>query len=87
MKINSEKTIFMLFNPTEKFDFIPEYEMNGNDIETIEEMKILGLVLQNDLKWNSNTRHITKKAYKRLWIIQRLKTAGASHYDLVDEYI
>ena len=86
MKINSEKTKFILFNPTEKYDFIPEYEMDGNEIETLEEIKILGLVLQNNLKWKSNTKYITKKAFKRLWIIQRLKNAGASLYDLVDVY-
>ena len=50
-------------------------------------MKILGLTLQNDLKWKSNTKNMINKAYKRLWIIKRLKTAGASHDDLTDVYI
>ena len=27
MKINSDKIKFMLLNPTEKYDFIPEYEL------------------------------------------------------------
>ena len=87
MRINCEKTKFMLFNPTEVFDFIPDYEINGKKLETLEEMKILGLTLQNDLKWRSNTKNMIKKAYKRLWMIKRLKTAGASHDDLTDVYI
>ena len=40
-------------------------------------MKILGLTLQNDMKWKSNTKNMTSKANKRLWIIKRLTRAGA----------
>ena len=58
MQINSDKTKFMLFNPTEKYDFIPEFEIDGKLIETEEEMRILGLVSRNDLKWRSNTDSI-----------------------------
>ena len=46
MKINSDRTNFILFNPIEKFDFIPEYEIRGKCIETEEEIKILGLILR-----------------------------------------
>ena len=49
-------------------------------------MKILGLTLQNDMKWKSNTKNMTSKAYKRLWIIKRLKRAGANKEDLIDVY-
>ena len=87
MKINCRKSKFMLFNPTEVFDFIPDHKINGNQLETLEEMKILGLILQNDLKWKSNTKNMTAKAYKRLWMIKRLKNAGANQEDLTDVYI
>ena len=87
MKINCDKTKFILFNPTEKFDFIPEYEIGGKFIETEEEIKILGLILRNDLKWRSNTDNMVRKAYSRLWMIKRLKKAGASLEDMTDIYI
>ena len=86
MKINSDKSTFILFNPTKTFDFIPDCEINGKKIDTNEEIKILGLTLQNDLKWKSNTNNMTRKAYKRLWIIKRLKKAGANKEDLIDVY-
>jgi len=86
MKINSDKSKFKLFNPTKTFDFIPDCEINGKKIDTNEEIKILGLTLQNDLKWKSNTNNMTRKAYKRLWIIKRLKKAGANKEDLIDVY-
>ena len=87
MKINCKKTKFMFFNPTETFDFIPDYELEGNQLETQEEMKILVLTLSNDLKWRSNTDNMTTKAYGRLWMIKRLQKAGANLEDLTDIYI
>ena len=76
----------MLFNPTESFDFIPNYELEGKQIETQEEMRILGLTLSNDLKWRTNTENMTMKAYGRLWMIKRLQKAGANLEDLTDIY-
>jgi hypothetical protein len=65
MKINFSKTKFMLFNPTKTFDFIPNYKTSGGQVETLEEMKLIGIVLRNDLTW-SNIEYMTKKAYKKL---------------------
>ena len=87
MKINSDKSKFILFNPTENYDFIPEYQIDGKSMNTVEELKILGLTLRNDLKWSSNTNNMMKKAYSRLWIIKRLKQAGANLEDMTDVYI
>ena len=87
MKLNFSKTKFMLFNPTKTFDFIPEYKTSGSEVETLEEMKLLGLVLRNDLSWSSNTEYMTKKAYKKLWMVRRLKSQGANYDDLKDVYI
>ena len=71
--MNFTKSKFMLFNPTIIHDFIPSYESGDSQIETIEEIKPLGIVISNDLKWKSNTENITKKAFSRLWMISRLK--------------
>ena len=87
MKLNLEKCKFMLFNPTTNYDFIPELEAEGKSIETVEKMKLLGLVITHDLKWRANTEEMVKKAYNRLWIIKRLKAHGASLEDLLDVYM
>ena len=60
MKLNLNKCKFMLFNPTNNYDFIPELETEGKSIETVEEMKILGLIVTDDLKWRANTENMTK---------------------------
>ena len=58
MKLNSTKTKFMLFNPTSNFDFVPDFKIDNTHVETLEEMKLLGLILRNDLSWKSNTKHM-----------------------------
>ena len=87
MKLNCKKSKFILFNPTKNFDFVPELEIEGNKLETQEEIKILGLIVRNDLSWRSNTDTMCKKAYSRLWMIKRLQRSGASLDDMIDVYI
>ena len=77
MKINYKKTKVMLFNPCTSLDFTPKIELSGQSLQLVEETRLLGLIVSNDLKWSSNTDHIVKKAYKRLWILRRLKNLGA----------
>ena len=86
MKMNVPKTKFLLFNPTNIYDFIPELTMEGHDIGTVEAMKLLGLLVRNDLSWSSNTEEMTKKGYQRLWMIKRLKKLGGSIECLKDIY-
>ena len=87
MKINQNKTQLMLFNPCKIYDFQPELSIDGVRIEVVKEMKLLGIIISDDLKWHSNTAHITKKAYSRLWVLRRLKKMGASRQTLVDVFL
>ena len=60
--------------------------MNKKQLEVLEEIKLLGVLLSTDLKWRKNTDYITSKAYKKLWIIRRLKDKGMKTQDLIDIY-
>ena len=86
MQINQKKTKLMLFNPCRIYDFQPDKELSGVKIEVVKQMKLLGVVITDDLKWHENTIHITKKAYSRLWIFRRLKSMEASVSILLDVY-
>ena len=86
MKINQEKSKVMLFNTSYKNDFQPQLEIDGVLLEVVEKMKLLGVIITNDLKWKENTEYITKKAYSRMWLIRRLKQSGASISALLDIY-
>ena len=86
MVINQKKTKFMVFNPCTSIDFIPEFNLDGHDIEVVEEMRLLGLILRSDLTWHANTDNMVTKANKRLWMLRRLHALGADTDDMVDIY-
>ena len=88
MKLNLKKTKFMLFNPSRKIDFMPTFSLdNHTEIELVEEMKLLGVVITSDMKFNKNTEFIVKRAFKRIWMLKRLKNLGANSEQLIDVYI
>ena len=60
MRINFKKTKAMV-------------TLGQNDLEVVDEVRILGLIIRSDLKWVSNTDSMVSKANKRIWIVRRLK--------------
>ena len=61
-------------------------ELEGNDIELVEKMKILWVVLSSDMKFKRNTKYLMKRAYSRISILKRLYNLGASHSQMLDIY-
>ena len=85
MAINKTKTKSMLCSTRTKWDFLPELCVDqGENIEIVEQMKIVGYIMRSDMKTSSNTAYITSKAYKRMWFLRRLKALGASSDQLLD---
>ena len=87
MKINFKKSKVILFNPCRSIDFLPNIEVNGSILDLVEQTKLLGVIIRSDLKWIDNTEYIVKRAYKKLWILRRLKNLGAGPDELIDLYI
>ena len=87
MQINKKKTKVMVFNPCIAWDFMPELTMDNQELEVVEEMMLLGVTLQSDMKWTSNTEQMILKAYKRLWSLRRLKGMDTTLEDLKDVYL
>ena len=86
MRLNFSKTQFISFNPTRDYDYEAGLEVAGKEIETVDQMNLVGLILTNDLKWKQNADFMTKKAYAKLWIVKRLKIRGANLEDMIDIY-
>ena len=42
--------------------------------------------MTNDLKWSSNTNYICKKAYKKMWVLRRMKLLDVDPYIICDVY-
>ena len=85
MCINTLKTKAMFCSSWRKYDIIPELQLKpGVNLEVVDELKLVGYMFRSDLKTCSNTSYIIQKAYKRMWIVRRLKSLGASVHQLLD---
>ena len=60
---------------------------DGEIIEVVDEMKLLGIIVRNDLKWHSNTRNIISKCFARMWLLRNLKKFGASEEQMLEVYL
>ena len=86
MKLNEDKTNFMIFNPTRNSQFGIRLHLNGKPLEMIKQTTLLGTVISSDLTWTSNTSYIIKKAYQRLEILKKLYSFHIPIQDLVQIY-
>lgn len=81
-KLNVDKSKIMVFNFTSNHQFSSRLYLGGKLLETITETKILGTIVTSDLKWHSNSEMLTKKAYQRMRMLQKLKSFGVNDEDL-----
>ena len=79
----------MKFNFSGNIDFLPEIEVPSfsRKLEFINETKILGVILTNNQKWDSNTHYWCTKAYKKLWVLRRLRSLNLPESFLVDVHV
>ena len=87
MKVNSGKSCVMKVCKSRSKAFPLEIKIGEDFLEVKDEMKILGVILQPNLKWASNTAFICKKAYRNMWVIRRMKNLGLDMFTLVDYYM
>ena len=69
MVLNPQKTKNMIFNFTRNNQFVTNIQLKGENIDTVEETKLLGTIITSDLKWKRNTEEIVKDANKRMRIL------------------
>ena len=62
MKLNLEKTNFMLFNSSKTKDFHPNLDIEGTEISLVEDKKLLGVHFTSDMKWEKQVNEMTKKS-------------------------
>ena len=87
MKVNPTKTKVLLFNKSRNYDFPPEVNFsNGEKLEVVSEIKLVGLIVSNDLRWKKNTNYICQKATKKLWTLRRLKKFNLGQFQIFDVY-
>ena len=87
MRLNEKKTNNMIFNFSRNHQFTTKLSLNGNNIEVLSEVKLLGTVITSDLKWNKNTKELVKKAYKRMQLLNRAAGFTSNISDLKSIYL
>ena len=87
MKLNSEKSKFMLINFTNKYQINTRLNMENQLLQQVSETRLLGVILRDDLSFKSNTENITKKAFKRMIILHNLCDFNVPIEDLLTIYI
>ena len=87
MKLNEKKTKNIIFNFSKKFQFNTSLSVNNKEIEVVNETKLLGTFITNDLKWNKNTSELIKKANKRMLLLSRAAAYTSNSQDLKRVYL
>lgn len=87
MMINQKKTKTMIFNFTHNYQFTTRLQLNGENIDVVPETKLLGTIIQNNLKWDSNTSRLVKRANARMQLLHKLSEFGAPSDDIKYIYV
>lgn len=62
-------------------------KVNDQDLECVEQAKILGLQISCDLTWNNHVSEVVKKVNKRLYFLRQLKRAQVKSEELLLFYL
>ena len=87
MVLNAAKTKYMVINFTKKYQFSTRLSLHDVLLDEVEECKLLGLTINNQLSWQKNTESIVKKANTRMIILHKLYEFNLPHEELVNIYI
>ena len=87
MTINENKCNVIEFNFSKKNKSPESLTLNGNNIQTVDKLKLLGVILTKDLKWYENTSYICSKVNRKLYILRKLKDFGLHSEELVNAWV
>jgi hypothetical protein len=86
MNINTSKTKEMIIGNTITTNPPLQLFCGNESIERVTSFKLLGIIIDNNLKWDSHINSICSKASSRLHFLVQLKRNGASVDDMVHFY-
>jgi len=85
MNINTKKTKEMLLGSIARSTPDKLY-INNLEIERVKKFKLLGITINDKLKWNEHVDSICAKVNKRLYFLKKLRRANMSGSDLLFYY-
>ena len=74
----------MLFSRSTKYSFPPEFSLGNSEVlEVKKEHRILGIIVQDDLRWNSQVQQMVGKATRTTWVLRRMRAMGVDQRTMV----
>ena len=80
LSLNVVKTQAMIIGSSQKLRKIntpmvpiPHFQVNGHDIDFVEETKYLGLIIDDNIKWESNVKCTQKKISRAIGLLKYAK--------------
>ncbi|MBN1252581.1 MAG: reverse transcriptase family protein, partial [Bacteroidales bacterium] len=70
--LNADKTNILFYNNHQKNFNFPDFYLNNQKIERVNEMKYLGLHIDSDLNWNAQVSHVIKKIKPYVGIFRKI---------------
>ena len=74
LSLNVKKTKAMVFRMPQKKIIQPNIQINGSNIEFVENFIFLGITINNKLNWNSHINKVTNKISKTVGILNKLRS-------------
>ena len=84
--INAQKSVTMFFSFAKRPPPPPSLTIGANTLETVATFKLLGVTIDNQLKFDPHVANIVKSASYRLHMLRRLKSFGVPPNELVNIY-
>ena len=74
----------MQFSRSRKFDFPLDFTIGNSDILAEKKtLKILGIQIQSNLKWDAQIEQMISRASKNIWVLRRMKALGVDQATLI----
>ena len=64
----------MISNFAKNHQFSTSLKINEQSIEIIEHTRLLGTIVQNNLRWDMNTKQLVRKANARMELLRKVSS-------------
>ena len=77
----------MIINFTNNYQFTTRLILNNTNIEMVDKIKILGTIITDKLDWDENCNEIINKVNKRMLLLKKILSFGATKEEMVHIWI
>ena len=87
MLLNKKKCNAMIFNFCRDYQFTSKILIENEEMEIVSQTKLLGVIVNNNLTWDDNTKYLVQRANSRLRLLHKLSSFSVPTEDLINIYI